>query len=105
MRIRRSTEFTLVLQGGRKRHSRYFTLHIMPAKGGCTRLGIIASRHIGNAIERNRAKRVLRETFRRLYSGLPPGLDLVAVAKGPLLKARPEEVEKAFRNAIERRNE
>jgi len=104
MRIRRSAEFALVLKKGRKRRNRYFTLHILPAEGGCTRLGVVASRNTGNAVGRNRAKRVLREAFRRLRSSLPPGLDLVAVAKSPLVKAKLQDVERALRDAVGRRD-
>lgn len=45
-----------------------------------TRLGVVASRRIGGAVVRNRAKRLLRELFRRHRHALPPGLDLVLIA-------------------------
>ncbi|MEE9276034.1 MAG: ribonuclease P protein component [bacterium] len=99
-RIRRTPEFTRVFQKGRKYSNRYFTLHILPSAGGVTRLGVIASRHTGRAVERNRAKRLLREAFRRLRHRLPPGLDLVAVAKSPIVRARLRDVEIVFLDAM-----
>lgn len=47
-------------------------------KNGLThsRLGITVTRRYGNACERNRFKRLVRETFRILYPKLPPGIDL-----------------------------
>ncbi|QDU94942.1 ribonuclease P protein component [Lignipirellula cremea] len=42
-----------------------------------TRLGLSVSRKVGNAVERNRWKRRLREVFRQCQADLPPGLDLV----------------------------
>jgi ribonuclease P protein component len=46
-----------------------------------TRLGITVTRKIGNAVERNRIKRLVREVFRLHRARLPEGLDLVWVAK------------------------
>jgi len=45
------------------------------------RLGITASRKVGNAVQRNRAKRLLREAFRCVRSQLPRGLDLVVIVR------------------------
>lgn len=102
MRIRRGVEFALVLRKGRKRRNPLFTLHILRTEGATARLGVIASRSAGDAVRRNRAKRLLREAFRRLRPALPPGLDMVAVAKGPLAEAGLNDVEGALRDALDR---
>ena len=100
-RIRKGSEFAVVLRKGRKRKCPYFTLHILstPSRRRA-RIGIIASRRVGGAVQRNRAKRLLREVFRRHGSQLPAGADLVAVARNSIAMARLEDVERAFRNAI-----
>ncbi|PRP95691.1 Ribonuclease P protein component [Enhygromyxa salina] len=46
-----------------------------------TRLGITVTRKVGNAVVRNRIKRLVREVFRQHRARLPPGLDIVWVAK------------------------
>lgn len=100
-RIRKGSEFAVVLRKGRRSACPYFTLHILPVPSrNHARLGIIASRRVGGAVQRNRAKRLLREAFRRLGSQLPAGVNLVAVARNPIARARLEDVERAFCNAF-----
>jgi ribonuclease P protein component len=96
-RIRRRADF-LRVQGDRRAGSpplahpasvpaakvtcRHFLLLFAPTSGeGPTRLGVVASRRMGGAVQRNRAKRLLREAFRRNVATLPEGLDLVVVVR------------------------
>lgn len=46
-----------------------------------TRLGITVTKRVANAVGRNHIKRRLREAFRKNRSQLPPGLDVVAIAR------------------------
>ena len=48
---------------------------------GCARLGIVVTRKIGNAVQRNRIKRVCRECFRAWPDLVPDGIDLVVIAR------------------------
>ncbi len=55
------------------------------------RLGVVASRRLGGAVQRNRAKRLLRELFRLDKERFPAGADVVLIAQAPiLLRALPE---------------
>jgi ribonuclease P protein component len=47
-------------------------------------LGVVASRKIGNAVQRNRAKRLVREAFRATRDLFAPGLDIVVIVRGAL---------------------
>lgn len=53
------------------------------------RVGITTSKKIGNAVQRNRARRVIREAFREIAPGVRRGYDLVFVARGrtPFVKS------------------
>ncbi|BDY12057.1 hypothetical protein HCR_03690 [Hydrogenimonas cancrithermarum] len=69
-------------------------------KRGCS-VGFVASKKIGNAVKRARAKRRLRALFLRMAPMLKDG-EYVLVAKPPILDVPFSELEKAFRRAIKR---
>lgn len=76
-RIRRRAEFQQVYQRGVRIHGRYSTVFLMETGDRPARLGIAATRKLGGAVVRNRAKRLIREVFRR--NKVAAGLDVVVV--------------------------
>lgn len=62
--------------------TRHFVLLVAARQeSGPSRLGIVAARTVGNAVARNRVKRLCRESFRLAPELLPAGVDLVVIAK------------------------
>ncbi len=84
-RIKTRPEFLACYSQGKKYHSRYFLLFCREADvthGPVqTRLGLAMSRKSGNAVQRNRWKRLVREFFRQGQEAFPRGCDIVVVAK------------------------
>jgi ribonuclease P protein component len=99
-RIRRRVEYQAVYDGGSKVHGRYLTLFTLGNATPIGRLGIAATRKLGGSVERNRAKRLIREVFRR--NKLAPGFDVVVVPKRELLDASLSALEAEFRTSLER---
>lgn len=64
-----------------------------PAKSA-SRLGVITSRHMGSAVLRSRARRLLREAFRRHQAELRQPLDMVLVARNSIVGKKLAGVEK-----------
>jgi ribonuclease P protein component len=104
LRLRSHAEFQAVSEHGRRVSARYMTLLGRPNTLGRDRLGIIASRRLGGAVVRNRAKRRIREVFRR-HAGDEAGtqarpLDVVVIARRELLDAALSVVATDFQAAL-----
>jgi ribonuclease P protein component len=87
-RLSRSGEFDRVYREGSSNATRYLVLYSFPRRSEGeseeVRLGVSASRKLGGAVDRNRAKRVLREAFWGLADKLPEQHDFVLVARPEL---------------------
>jgi ribonuclease P protein component len=100
-RLRRRGEFQRVFDSGRRAHGRYLTVIAAPSSATTTRLGIVASRKLGGAVVRNRAKRLIREVFRTSIVSRGP-LDLVVIPKPALLEAPFEGLSRDFQIVLRR---
>jgi ribonuclease P protein component len=99
-RIRRRTDFQKIYENGARLRGRYSTLFVLPNEMGVCRLGLTATRKLGGAVQRNRAKRLIREIFRRNKVAL--GYDVVVVVRRELLDASLPILEADYRNTLER---
>lgn len=99
-RIRRRVEFQQVYQRGTRIHSRFSTMFVLATDRGISRLGIAATRKLGGAVVRNRAKRLIREVFRR--TKIAHGFDIVVVPKRELLDVSLTILEADYRSILER---
>ncbi|MGO9838048.1 MAG: ribonuclease P protein component [Polyangiaceae bacterium] len=82
-RLRKHAEFVRAKRLGRRVGTAHFTLLValQPGEASTPRLGIVAARSVGGSVQRNRVKRLCRECFRTWPDLLPPGVDLVVVAR------------------------
>ena len=86
-RLTRTSQFREAYDAGEKHVGRLMVLYLRRGPDAALRLGVVASRKVGNAPDRARARRLLRESYRRQRSLLAGEADVVFVARPNLLEA------------------
>jgi len=102
-RVRKRAEFLDIQSGGVRVNGDclVFVVKRRPA-GSPLRLGITASRKIGNSVQRSRARRLIREGFRAVFSELPDGLDIVVIVRRPLGERKMQALLEEWQRALPR---
>ena len=96
-RIKQARDFSRVRQEGERLVLGTLIANWRPLPGDASsRLGVVTSKKIGNAVVRNRARRLLREVFRLHQNELAQPVDLVLVARASIRNKGCAEVEKDF---------
>jgi ribonuclease P protein component len=98
--IRRRADFEQAYNTGRRVAGRFMTVFVRPTPATSARLGIAATRKMGGAVVRNRAKRLVRELFR--HHKPDQTLDIVVVPRRELLDAPYPSLEREFSALLER---
>ncbi len=80
-RIRKKKEFSELYKRGRCARGKYFNLIYLPNNLGYSRMAVVASKKVGNAVHRNKIRRRVRELFRRNKDLLKYSLDILLIAR------------------------
>lgn len=79
--LNKNREFSRIYSRGMSYVSPVLVVYILKNRENTARMGITTSKKIGNAVQRNRARRVMREAYRALLPRIRPGFDIVLVAR------------------------
>ena len=94
-RLAKRPQFEHVMNRGHKcRIETFCTVFFLPNGLDRKRLGVIASKKIGNAVIRNQAKRKIREIFRRIKNRIEPAMDVVVISGKDLVSLTGSVLEK-----------
>lgn len=87
----RSADFRSALERGARAAETRVLVYVRPS-GQDTRAGFVCARHVGGAVVRNRARRILREAWRAIAHGVQPGFDIVLVARPGIRGAKTNDL-------------
>lgn len=96
--LRRKSDFQRVHRFGKSYANRYLVLYVFSATGPGDKVGFAAGKKLGNAVTRNRVKRLMRECYRLNQDKLIPGHVLLLVGRKAATTEKFQTVEKAFLN-------
>jgi ribonuclease P protein component len=90
--IKDNNHFLRAYKKGRYLHSGFLTVHIAANELDSKRYGITVSKKLGNAVVRNRCKRIIRAALREIESSLPESFDYVFIARDRLVTMKSTEL-------------
>ena len=79
--LRKPWEFELVYRRGKRVRGKGFAIIFLPTDHNCNRLGISVHRKLRGVVQRNRIKRIFRESFRLHRDIFPPASDIVVTVR------------------------
>jgi ribonuclease P protein component len=96
-RLTKSADFKRVRRLGKAYPHPLIVLIALPNELTISRFAVAAGRSVGNAVKRNRAKRLMREVLNKLLPDIPPGWDILLIARQPMSAASFSQTEQAVR--------
>jgi ribonuclease P protein component len=96
MKLHKNKSFQTVYKFGKSYSNKQLVLYVLSTKTSSRRIGFAAGKRLGNAVVRNRMKRLLREAYRLNQQHIKTGMDLILVGRRPAIDLKCAAVTKAF---------
>ena len=94
--LKKKKDFQAVYSRGESYANRFLVLYVFRSNGFQGKVGFAAGKKLGNAVKRNRVKRLLRESYRLHQEEIEEGISLLLVGRKAALSAKCQDVERAF---------
>lgn len=94
--LNKNKNFRYVYNKGLSMVSPLIVTYVLENKCDMNRIGITASKKVGNAVERNRARRIIKAAYRNCKVDLKQGYDIVFVARGKTVKSNSDKIYSAM---------
>lgn len=102
--IKSNRDFNFLFKKGESVVTYGFVCYMRPRRGGTNRLGIVTGKKVGNAVKRNRARRIIREAFRLfdpiLKEKTQKRYDFVFVARGKTPSLKMQQIHSLMKKNI-----
>ena len=100
--LRRKSDFSAIYNKGKSIGERYIVLFYKKNKLGYDRRAFLASKKVGKAVVRNRARRLMKESVRMLDGHFAEGYDYIFIARNTIINAKCPDVQRSVASAIKR---
>ena len=100
--LRRQKDFDRVYRKGKSVGSRYVVVFTLKNNLPYKRVAFLASKKVGNSVQRNRARRLMKEAYRLSDQVLPEGYDFIFIARNTINDAKCQNVRRSLVNALKR---
>ena len=99
--LRKQSDFSRVYKQGKSRGSRFAV--ILYRRNGLkfTRTAFVASKKVGNSVQRNRSRRLMRAAYRAVEPNVKNGYDIIFVARASINGCKEPEVERQLKKTLE----
>ena len=94
--LKMKKDFQAVYSHGKSYANRFLVLYVFRSNGFQGKVGFAAGKKLGNAVKRNRVKRLLRESYRMNQGAIKEGVSLLFVGRKAAVDAGCQDLEKAF---------
>ena len=98
--LTRNNDFRRLYARGKHVVGRHVVVYYAKNRRGESRVGFTVGKKVGGAVQRNRAKRLMRESYRLLEPRIKPGFDVVLVARAHLPQLRCQAVQQALETQL-----
>lgn len=102
--LNQNRDFKKVYRAGKSAVHPLLVAYAVKNRVGKIRVGITATKKIGKACKRNRARRIIREAYRQLEPNLVPGWDIVFVARGRTTQVKMQDVLRVMDKQLQKLN-
>ena len=103
-RLKNSADYKRVRRSGKSYAHPLVVLLVMSVPDEPTQIGIVAGKSVGNAVQRNHAKRMLREALRSILPQVKTGLKIILISRAPILKAELPEIQETMKQLFKKAN-
>lgn len=103
LRLRKREDFSRVFKHGKAAANHQFVLYYKPsAEAESFRIGVSASKKVGNAVVRNRIRRRVKEAVRHMEQKVSLRVDIVLIVRKPAIELGHEELKKSLHHVFKR---
>ena len=100
--LRRDSDFASIYKKGKSVGDKFVVVFSKKNNLPYSRTAFLASKKVGNAVARNRARRLMKESYRSLCDRLVPGFDIIFIARNTINNSKCADVKKSIEAATSR---